>query len=197
MQVIWLMTCKQTSLEGLAEFHQRSVWLFRTSSEFARTDYVFPIIKTTLASEHHLLVLDPGEMWKSRYHRPGLPFSLHHNDEGEGSAKVTWNVLTPCNRTMELVNVTTTSAESYDEVRTIKPQINIHQSAFPRIRYRPKYSFREDTQTYLDNVVWVLAKLERLAIHRKLRTFQVQVHMRQLFSIVWTAKLSTRLSRTW
>jgi len=172
MQVPWLLTNKQILLEGLTAFHKRSVWIFEASPGFMRTEYVFPLLTPVLVSEQHLFIkgkLDTRRSMNSRYM---LPFSRHEYEEGEGSSKIVWNVLTPRNDTMELANIMTTTAEPEGRVQKIKLHIQMWQLGFRN----------EEHTGFLPNVVWDLSKLERLAVHRNLRTFEVRFQMPRVFN---------------
>jgi hypothetical protein len=166
-------------LEGIAEFHQRSVWIFKSSSaslEVARTEYVFPLITPALVREHHLLITEGNRSMKDfadgvHY----LPFLVDEVKEG----KKVYNVLTPKSNTMALINVMTTSAEAHDAVQNIKIDIRLAESAFGPA----------EEGVYLRNVVYDLSKLDRLAVHRRLRTFEVSVQLEAEGPTFWAMRL--------
>lgn len=154
VKVAWLLTSKQMLLEGLTEFHQRSVWLFKMSiRKSARAEYVFSLITPALVSEQHLLVKNDDY---------GMPFAKHKHEETKGQETITWNVFTPCASTMELVNVMTTAAESRSERQSMRMRVNIPAFAFCD---RTSYHRWNRDFAYFKNVVWDLSKFDRLAVH--------------------------------
>jgi hypothetical protein len=156
----------------LAEFHQRSVWHFETSSSYRSTEYIFPLITPALVREHHLTIA------ASKYPSPGVfnsscPFDMleYVAENEEGTEEVGYN-LVPKSKTMALINLMTASAEEHDAVAKIKVNMLIEGNAFraPGIThagllYAPFFKFD-------------LSRFDRLAVHRRLRIFEVEVMVR-------------------
>jgi hypothetical protein len=131
-------------LEGLAQFHQHSIWIFEASSMAEFSEYVFPLITPTLVREQHLIIAplksDPHRVFEKERTETERIFSLRSD-------------------TMALVNTMTTSTEDYDAFQKVKIEITLTQADF---------RIGNDEQCLFD-----LSGLDRLAVHRNLRSFKV------------------------
>jgi hypothetical protein len=131
-------------LEGLAQFHQHSIWLFETSSKVDSSEYTFPLITPSLVREQHLIIAplksDPYKVFEKRRTETKRIFSLRSD-------------------TMALVNTMTTSTEEYDAVRKVKIEMTLLLSDFTIGRHSVR--------------CFDLSGLDRLAVHRRLESFEV------------------------
>jgi hypothetical protein len=63
VQARWLLTSKQMMLEGLAQFHRHSIWIFGSGCKTERSASIFPLITPALVHEQHLYVGGTRDDW--------------------------------------------------------------------------------------------------------------------------------------
>jgi len=155
-------------LEGFAEFHQRSVWHFASTSKLRSNEYIFPLITPSLMRAHEFTI-ESSKFPVTDSPYMAQPFVV---DEGtitlDDGSKGIIHLLTPKSNTMALVNLMTASTEAHDALDKIKININLMDIAFCWPRHNPRY---------LENVKFDLSRFDRLAVHRQLRTFEVCVNL--------------------
>ncbi|KAF1833399.1 hypothetical protein BDW02DRAFT_599092 [Decorospora gaudefroyi] len=147
-QAKWLLTNQQMLLEGLAEFHQRSVWYLGDRKSPRRLlpceEYVFPLITPGLVHAHHLYIYDSSFVSQRRSY-----FRQDHLKQ--------YQYLDLRQEAVTHVNCMTTSMEVPEGVQEIKVTV-VQWGNFTM------YEFH-------------LFTLERLAVHRGVRSFHAEIDL--------------------
>jgi hypothetical protein len=130
-------------LEGLAQFHRRSVWIFEPRRETAKLKYIFPLITPTLVHEQHLYPGTLSHQWiprgRTQYgHSGGLSYFKDVPYLLGGSSSYP-HIITPAPCTAGLV--------------------------------------RMSGRHYFANIMFDFSYFDRLAVHRKLNTFEVTIQI--------------------
>jgi hypothetical protein len=157
-------------LEGLAEFHRHSVWVFESWGKIARDDYVFPLIVPALVHEQHLYVNGTG---MARSHNCGLSHFRDVPYLWEGSPDYPY-IIMPKPSTIGLINRMTDSCHSHDNVRKIKIVLQIHDK---RLRFPRRDRDTEWRLYHLPGIMFDFSKLDLLAVHRGLEIFEVEIQV--------------------
>ncbi|KAH3905068.1 hypothetical protein HBI56_230520 [Parastagonospora nodorum] len=167
----WLLTNKQMMLEGLAEFHRRAVWIFESWGKTDKKEYIFPLIKPALVHEQHLYVDGTG----SRPHHRGLIYF---------SKDVAWStqdevgpphIVTLRANTIGLVDLMSDSVDAISDVRKVKIYLQIHDQRF-RFR-RVQGTLRPWNLYHVPDIMFDFTELDRLAVHKRLQVFEVEVQV--------------------
>jgi hypothetical protein len=155
-------------LESLAQFHQRSIWIFEPCSKANRLEYIFPLITPAFVHEQHLYLGGTSYDWTDRSNRwpvlSGLRFfkNVPYPSEGSISSPQTYpHIITPRPSTMRLVNLMTTSADAQSTVRKIKLDLRIDDRRLKSRRGRRRH--------YFADIMFDFSKSDRLAVHRELQ----------------------------
>lgn len=153
-------------VEGFAAFHRRSVWIFESWSKPAKSSYVFPLIIPARVHEQHLYISGTSGGWHgpSALQYPKIVPRLMWQDFAEEE------IVTPTVMNMGLVNVVTTSTDSEDAVRKIKLYIVGGRAEVFRFGRRTA-EYRHAIQLF------DYSKLDRLAVHRKLKALEVEIRV--------------------
>ncbi|KAF2030417.1 hypothetical protein EK21DRAFT_111941 [Setomelanomma holmii] len=161
----------QILLEGLAEFHQRSVWHFETSTRYRASEYIFPLITPALVREYHLII-DQSTFPPPGLLAPNCPFDMleYNVERSDGTEEVACN-LVPKAKTMALINMMTASAKEYSALAKIKMTIVFDYHAF----LAPDTSHGGNGYVYR---TFDLSRFDRLAVHRHLRTFETKIFVK-------------------
>jgi hypothetical protein len=181
-------------LEGLAEFHQHSVWYFGVACTLDRrqSEYTFPLITPGLARTIHLFLgsLAPFHDDEPFRHRDNVNEGWEDQEEYDGSdgqrlERYFWLPQKACID----INCMTTSMEVPEGVQNVKVTITIPQDmAFPCSSVRSNIIHGQQYPSLYD---FDLSQLERLAVHRGLRSFEatleVQVHGLPFRKAEWEA----------
>jgi hypothetical protein len=165
------LTCKQMLLEGFAEFHQRSVWHFKTVNNLELNEYIFPLVTPALVREQHLLIAGRSNDYLP-WDLATNPFDMYDRlDEDDESSDKVLHIFSLKSSTMAVVNLITASAEAHETVTRMKIDFHIGEKTFVLNNgARPG--------RYLEDVFFDLSKLDRLAVHRHLRNLEINVTYR-------------------
>jgi hypothetical protein len=170
-EMSWLLTNKQMLLEGLRQFHERSIWIF-AGGRTQPSEYVFPLItpgrvptfhvglgrRTSHVNNHEALhqpfqqrdSIDPG--WEP----------LEHT--ADGIERYFW--LQQATKTD--LNTMTRSSEVGEGVKEMKVIVHIPQDLARSVQH-------EGRQQFPRLYSFDLSYFERLAVHRGLRTFEADI----------------------
>lgn len=164
-QAMWLLASKQMMIEGLEEFHRRSVWIFEYSSKNAKSQYIFPLITPTRVHEQHLYMDGSSGKW----HSPrGL--QVHYVPPRlSGWPSERPRIVRTSSVEVGLANVMTTATDAEDAVQTIKMYVIAYGARVFKMDRGPGGRYAQGTQ------IFDFSKLDRLAVHRKLRAFEVHI----------------------
>ncbi|OAL00182.1 hypothetical protein IQ06DRAFT_222821 [Phaeosphaeriaceae sp. SRC1lsM3a] len=162
---MWLLASKQMMIEGLEEFHRRSVWIFEYSSKNAKSQYIFPLITPTRVHEQHLYMDGSSGKW----HSPrGL--QVHYVPPRlSGWPSERPRIVRTSSVEVGLANVMTTATDAEDAVQTIKMYMIAYGARVFKMDRGPGGRYAQGTQ------IFDFSKLDRLAVHRKLRAFEVHI----------------------
>ena len=147
LQIPWLLASKQMLLEGLVEFHQRSVWHYtmRNRGDTKNNELVFPLIT-------------PGLVRKL-----GLPAELQVRSEDSSVG-----ICSPSPDMVGVLNSAVTSMTSQNVLQEIKLSFNAEDRSLPS-----------------GVLLFDFSKLERLAIHRGLRKFEIELRTSPSSYALW------------
>jgi hypothetical protein len=163
-------------LEGLAQFHRRSVWIFEPRRETAKLKYIFPLITPSLVHEQHLYPGTLSHQWiprgRTQYgHSGGLSYFKDVPYLLGGSSSYP-HIITPAPCTAGLVDLMTTSTDAQYTVRKIKLDLRIDDR-----RLKTVHPIRMSGRHYFANIMFDFSYFDRLAVHRKLNTFEVTIQI--------------------
>lgn len=163
-------------LEGLAQFHRRSVWIFEPCRKTAILKYIFPLITPTVVHEQHLYPSTLSHEWippdDSQYgHSGGLSYFKDVPRMLGGSPKYP-HIVTPAPCTARLVDLMTISADAQSTVGKIKLGLRIDDR-----RLKTVLPIRMSFRHYFANIMFDFSYFDRLAVYRKLDTFEVAIEI--------------------
>jgi hypothetical protein len=145
-------------VEGLAEFHRRSVWHFRHSVVSNHIDIVFPLITPALLREHHMYIRTSGISPEN--------YTLGVDEyPGQGTTETFVFNIRP--HDMSLVNLMMTAGEAYANIHTIQIDLDVRNSEFVH--------WSEEPQAYVNEGLFDFSRLDRLARYRHLKKLDVRV----------------------
>lgn len=169
LQAPWLLTNKQMMLEGLSEFHRHAVWIFESWGKTDKKEYIFPLINPVLVHEQHLYVNSTG----SRPHRGGLVYFKKAEPWPQDWAGPPRIVILRAN-TIGLVNLMSDSSDTTSDVRKVKLYFRIHDRHF---RFRVRGRIRIWNLYHVPEIMFDFSELDRLAVHKRLQTFEVEIQV--------------------
>ncbi|KAF2821962.1 hypothetical protein CC86DRAFT_385686 [Ophiobolus disseminans] len=142
---------------------------FRVLSQASTNGVYFPLMTPALVREHHLTIRPPN-----RFDEYGLssaqPFVVdEYILENEDRTKETSYVLSPKASAMALVHLMTASTEAHDAGTKIEIYLQLFDQDF--------IVNSRQANLYAKNVKFDLSQLDRLAVHRRLRIFEVKVKL--------------------
>lgn len=174
------MICKQMLLEGFTEFHQRSIWRFKARyHEVLPQEYIFPLMTPALAWEHHLDIIN------AQYYLSMVQYPLEDDTPGDEVV----HIGSPKSDLIAVVNLMTVSAEAHDAGSKIKLTMSLRIDSLGEYIYTPgMWKYR-----HLENSKLDLSKLDRLAVHKHLSTFEVNVNL--VFSFLGAAERPERFEK--
>jgi hypothetical protein len=180
VQARWLLTSKQMMLEGLAQFHRHSIWIFGSGCKTERSASIFPLITPALVHEQHLYVGGTRDDWTDNnvgwlgFQGPqhGLWFFRYADYMSEGSSKHARIITTPP-WTDKMVNLMMTTTDAHTTVQKIKVHLRIDDRRLQCHRCNHYYYYYSD-------ILFDFSLFDGLAAHAQLQTLEVtaQIHKR-------------------
>ncbi|KAL5114004.1 hypothetical protein ACEQ8H_008109 [Pleosporales sp. CAS-2024a] len=167
MTACWLLTSKQMLVEGVAEFHRRSIWMFESWGETLSSEYVFPLITCGLVHEQHLFLAPKNG------HGTGLWFFRDVPYEMLGDPSLP-HVIALGASTVHLIDIMTESSTTHDSVRKIRFILDLHDKHLRHVR---SDADRRHPANHLPDVMFDFSDLKRLSRHRRLETFEVDIQV--------------------
>jgi hypothetical protein len=163
-QAPWLLSCKQMLVEGLAEFHRRSVWIFESWDKSEKPEYVFPLITPALVHEQHLYVDGIKKFCRATRLRHYGAEQMRQSGLYEPAHLITLSA-----STVGLVDLMTVVSDNH-KVQKVKIILRIYDD---HLRY-PADGQMNWNHHHIPNIMFDLSAFERLAAHSQLQILEVE-----------------------
>jgi hypothetical protein len=160
------LTNKQILVEGLIQFHQNSVWIYKPEPFLVKCDYIFSLITPSAARELHL---HPGGI--------GLDYTWYMRHDKWSNSVDKSRLITFSPRTTHLIDDVVQSGGDQSTIKKIKLDIKMCDSSM-------KYWYRRHLDPDLE-VKFKFSQVQRLAVHRLVQSFEVHLDVEE--SMTWSA----------